>query len=53
MGAYLYLIGNPFPGFAGERGSYPIELRIADRAPQNRWTVGFRLVLGVAGPAAR
>jgi hypothetical protein len=47
VGAYLYLIGNPFPGFAGERGSYPIELRVADRAPQNRWIVGFRLVLAL------
>jgi Domain of unknown function (DUF4389) len=50
VGAYLYLVGNPFPGFAGERGSYPIEIRIADRAPQNRWIVGFRLILGL--PAA-
>lgn len=47
VGAYLYLIGNPFPGFAGERGSYPIELRIAERAPQNRWIVGFRIVLAL------
>ena len=47
VGAYLYLIGNPFPGFAGERGSYPIELRVAERLPQNRWTVGFRLVLAL------
>jgi hypothetical protein len=45
VGAYLYLVGNPFPGFTGERGSYPIELAVAGRAPQNRWTVGFRLVL--------
>lgn len=45
--AYLYVIANPFPGFTGERGSYPIEIRIAERAPQNRWTVGFRLVLAV------
>ena len=45
--AYLNLIGNPFPGFAGERGSYPIELRIAERAPQNRWTVGFRIFLAL------
>lgn len=45
--AYLYLVGNPFPGFAGERGSYPIELRIAERAPQNRWAVGFRIVLAL------
>jgi hypothetical protein len=45
--AYLYLVGNPFPGFTGERGSYPIELRIAERARQNRWTVGFRIVLAL------
>ena len=45
--AYLYLIANPFPGFTGERGSYPIEIRIAERAPQNRWTVGFRIVLAL------
>lgn len=45
--AYLYVVANPFPGFTGERGSYPIEIRIAERAPQNRWTVGFRLVLAL------
>lgn len=45
VGAYLYLVGNPFPGFTGERGSYPIELAIAERGRQNRWTVGFRIVL--------
>lgn len=45
--AYLNLIANPFPGFAGERGSYPIEIRIAERAPQNRWTVGFRIFLAL------
>jgi len=43
--AYLYLVGNPFPGFVGAEGSYPVELRVADRAVQNRWTVGFRIVL--------
>jgi Domain of unknown function (DUF4389) len=47
VGAYLYLIGNPFPGFAGAEGSYPIELHVAERARQNRWTVGFRLVLAL------
>jgi hypothetical protein len=45
--AYLYLVGNQFPGFTGERGSYPVELRIAERARQNRWTVGFRIVLAL------
>lgn len=47
VGAYLYLIGNPFPGFTGAEDSYPIELRVAERARQNRWTVGFRLVLAL------
>jgi hypothetical protein len=47
VAAYLYLIGNPFPGFTGAVASYPIELRVADRARQNRWTVLFRLVLAV------
>jgi len=47
VGAYLYLIGNPFPGFTGDEGRYPIELRVAARKRQNRWTVLFRLVLGV------
>ncbi len=47
VGAFVYLVGNPFPGFTGERGSYPIELRIAERAQQNRWQVAFRLVLAL------
>ena len=45
--AFLYLIGNPFPGFVGAEGSYPIELRIEGRAPQNRWVVLFRLLLAL------
>ncbi len=47
VAAYLYLIGNPFPGFTGAEGSYPIELRVADRVRQNRWSVLFRLVLAL------
>jgi hypothetical protein len=47
VGAYLYLIGNLFPGFSGAEGSYPIELQIADRAPQGRWSVFFRPLLGL------
>lgn len=45
--AYLYLVGNLFPGFTGAEGSYPIELRVAARARQNRWTVLFRSVLAL------
>jgi hypothetical protein len=45
VGAFLYLVGNPFPGFVGAAGTYPVELHVADRARQNRWIIGFRLVL--------
>jgi hypothetical protein len=48
--AYLFLIADPFPGFTGAVGSYPIEPVIAPPATQNRWTVGFRIVLAI--PAA-
>ncbi len=45
--AFVYLVANPFPGFVGRAGSYPVEVAIADRARQNRWKSGFRLVLVV------
>ena len=31
--AFLYLVANPFPGFVGAAGSYPVELHVAERAP--------------------
>jgi uncharacterized protein DUF4389 len=45
--AYLTLVGNPFPGFAGAEGSYPVETAIASPDRQNRWTVAFRLLLAL------
>lgn len=45
--AYLFLVANPFPGFLGRPGSYPVELTIRGPQDQNRWTVGFRLVLAI------
>lgn len=45
--SFLYLVGNPFPGFVGAPGSYPIELHVADRTAQNRWTVFFRAILAI------
>ena len=47
VGAYVYLVGNPFPGFTGAEGTYPIELRIAGRGRQNRWSVLFRSLLAL------
>jgi hypothetical protein len=48
--AYLFLIADPFPGFTGAAGSYPVEPVIEGPRPQNRWKVGFRIVLVI--PAA-
>ncbi|MGE5281845.1 MAG: DUF4389 domain-containing protein [Chloroflexota bacterium] len=45
--AFLYVIGNPFPGFTGAEGTYPIELHVDERARQNRWIVLFRLPLAL------
>jgi hypothetical protein len=43
--SYLYLVANPFPGFTGKQGSYPIEPLIEGPRERNRWKVFFRLVL--------
>lgn len=45
--AFLYLVANPFPGFVGAAGSYPVELHVAEPVRQNRWTAFFRLVLAI------
>ena len=44
--AYVLLIADPFPAFGGKPG-YPIDIEIEPPAPQNRWTVGFRLILAI------
>lgn len=45
VNAYLYLTANPFPGFTGKEGAYPVDLSIEGPREQNRWTVGFRILL--------
>jgi hypothetical protein len=50
VSAYIALVANPFPGFTGAPGSYPVELSIAEPERQNRWRVLFRLFLSL--PAA-
>ena len=47
--AYLLLAAEPFPDFLGKPG-YPVDVTIAPSQPQNRWKVGFRIVLAL--PAA-
>jgi uncharacterized membrane protein YfbV (UPF0208 family) len=48
--AYLFLIADPYPGFTGQAGSYPVDPRIEGPRRQNRWTVLFRAFIAV--PAA-
>jgi hypothetical protein len=43
--AFLYLVANPFPGFVGEEGRYPIDLELPGPTRQNRWKTGFRIFL--------
>src|SRR5579864_293479 len=47
LNAYLYLVGNPYPGFMGEEGEYPIDVRLPPPAPQPRWKTFFRIFLAL------
>ena len=43
--AFVTLVANPFPGFTGSKGSYPVDVEIAPPERQSRWTVAFRFIL--------
>jgi hypothetical protein len=43
VGAYLFLVTNPFAGFTG--GPYPLAVEIAPPERQNRWKTAFRGLL--------
>lgn len=43
--AFLYLTANPFPGFTGRPGSYPLDTITPAPGRQPRATIGFRLLL--------
>ncbi len=43
--AFLFLVGNPFPGFVGKPESYPVDLDLGPNEPQKRLVTLFRLVL--------
>ena len=45
--AFLWLIGNPFPGFVGKAGSYPVDPVVDPFGVQSRWRTLFRLFLGL------
>ena len=44
--AFLLLAANPFPGFTGAAGTYPLDLVVPDEPQrQSRWKTFFRLFL--------
>jgi hypothetical protein len=45
--AFAFLVGNPFPGFVGKPGSYPIDLELPSLQPQKRLITVFRLFLAI------
>jgi hypothetical protein len=45
--AYMTIAADPYPGFLGRPGTYPIDLEVPPPADHNRWTVGFRLLLAI------
>jgi hypothetical protein len=48
LSAYLYLTANPYPGFMGEAGSYPVDVELP-REPQrqSRWKTLIRIILAI------
>ena len=47
VNAYVGLVGSPYPGFVGEEGEYPIDVRLPGPGPQPRWKTFFRIFLAV------
>jgi hypothetical protein len=45
--AFVSLVANPFPGFTGTPGSYPVDLEIDPAGRQHRLKTLFRLILGL------
>jgi hypothetical protein len=48
LSAYLALVANPYPGFGGEEGEYPVDIRLPEEpVAQRRWTILIRIVLAI------
>jgi hypothetical protein len=47
LSSFLYLVANPFPGFAGAAGSYPVDAVLPEAEPQRRLVTAFRAILVV------
>ena len=47
LSAYLFLTANPFPGFTGSAGSYPVDVVLPPPGRQRRLVTLFRLFLAL------
>jgi Domain of unknown function (DUF4389) len=47
LGAFISLVGNPFPGFTGKAGTYPIDVDLPPPEQQHRLVTLGRLVLAL------
>jgi hypothetical protein len=47
VSAFATLVANPFPGFVGEAGSYPVDLEIRAERRQHRLKTFFRSFLAI------
>jgi hypothetical protein len=47
VSAYLQILGDPFPGFVGRAGTYPVDLELDDPQPQHRAKTAFRIILAI------
>lgn len=45
--AFVALVANPFPGFTGTPGSYPVDVEIAPPEPQRRLWTAFRIFIAI------
>jgi Domain of unknown function (DUF4389) len=45
--AFVALTANPFPGFTGTAGSYPVDPALPEPEPQRRLVTAFRLFLAI------
>jgi hypothetical protein len=47
LNSYITLAANPFPGFTGTPGSYPIDVELPPAEPQRRLVTAFRIFLAI------
>jgi hypothetical protein len=47
LSAYVGLTANPFPGFTGTAGSYPVDPELPAPEKQHRLVTGFRIFLAL------